>query len=143
MPAKQKARKEAMTKTELLNDLAEKTGLKNYSIRQGDMYRLKFPDDEYDVVCIHQVLHFVDEPGRAIAELARPLRPGGRLIIVDFLAHKMLELREIFHHSRLGFSDGEFVHWFQRNGLKFTTPTHLPGGRLTVGIWVGIKQFKQ
>ncbi len=121
----------------------EKTGLKNYSIRQGDMYRLKFPDDEYDVVCIHQVLHFANEPSRAIAESARVLRPGGRLIIVDFLAHKMLELREIFHHSRLGFSDGEFVHWFQRNGLKFTPPTHLPGCQLTIGIWVGIKQFKQ
>ena len=121
----------------------EKTGLKNYSIRQGDMYQLKIPDDEYDVVCIHQVLHFAAEPNKAIAESTRVLQPGGRLIIVDFLAHKMLELREIFHHSRLGFSDGEIVHWFQRNGLKFTTPTHLPGGQLTVGIWVGIKQFKQ
>jgi len=121
----------------------EKAGVKNYKIHSGDMYHLEFPNDEYDVVCMHQVLHFADEPSRAIAESARVLQPGGRLIIIDFMTHKMMKLRETFHHSRLGFSDGEFVHWFQRNGLKFHSPTHLCSGQLSVGIWVGIKHLKQ
>ena len=121
----------------------EKAGVKNYKIQSGNMYQLQFPNDEYDVVCMHQVLHFADEPNKAIAESARVLQPGGRLIIIDFMTHKMMKLRESFHHSRLGFSDGEFVHWFQRNGLKFRPPTHLYSGQLTVGIWVGIKQLRQ
>jgi ArsR family transcriptional regulator len=121
----------------------ERAGVKNYSLHQGDMCQLQVPDDKYDVICIHQALHFCDKPSRAISEAARALQPGGRLIVVDFITHEMMELREIYYHSRLGFSNGEFVHWFQQNGLNFKKPVHLYGGKLTVGIWVGIKQFKK
>jgi ArsR family transcriptional regulator len=121
----------------------ERAGVKNYSLHKGDMYQLQVPDDKYDVICIHQVLHFSAKPSRAIAEATRALQPGGRLIVIDFVTHEMMELREIYHHSRLGFSDGEFVHWFQQNGLNFKKPVHLSGGKLIVGIWVGIKQFKE
>ena len=121
----------------------EQTRFNNYSIRQDDMYQLSAADENYDIVCIHQVLHFAQEPGKVIAEASRVLQQGGRLVIVDFVTHKIVELREIHHHYRLGFSDGEFVHWFQRSGLHFRSPTHIAGRQLTVGIWIGTKMSKK
>jgi ArsR family transcriptional regulator len=117
----------------------DQASLKNCQIRQGDMYQLPFGDNQYDAACIHQVMHFADEPNRVIGEAARVLRPGGKLVVVDFAPHDMEDLRNTYHHRRLGFSDGEFVHWFQRNGLSFKSPQHLPGGQITVAIWTGIK----
>jgi ubiquinone/menaquinone biosynthesis C-methylase UbiE len=55
----------------------ERAGLKHCSVRQGDIYELPVPKDSFDVVLIHQVLHFLDDGGRAIAEAARTLRPQG------------------------------------------------------------------
>jgi ubiquinone/menaquinone biosynthesis C-methylase UbiE/DNA-binding transcriptional ArsR family regulator len=120
----------------------DRAQLKNCTLRQGDMYHLPGLDNEFDAACIHQVLHFADEPNRVIAEAARVLQPGGKLVVVDFAPHEIEELRKNYHHRRLGFSDGEFVHWFQRNGLNFKPPVHLSGGQLTVTIWTGIKKLE-
>ncbi len=57
-----------------------------------------------DVIILHQVLHFLDDGGRAIREAARVLRPGGRLLVVDFAPHEQEFLREQFAHRRLGFA---------------------------------------
>src|SRR5690606_29537536 len=56
----------------------------NAQVRQGDIYALPVERDSYDLVTIHQVLHFLDDPQAAIREAARGLRPNGRLLIVDF-----------------------------------------------------------
>src|SRR5215470_10729612 len=61
----------------------ERAGLKHCSVRHGDIYDLALPRDSFDLVIIHQVLHFLDDSGRAIKEAARVLRPGGRLLVVD------------------------------------------------------------
>jgi ArsR family transcriptional regulator len=103
------------------------------------MYQMPFSDQNYDAASLHMVLHFADEPAKVIAEAARVLRPGGKLLVIDFAPHSLEELRKKYHHRRLGFSDGEFAHWFQRNGLQFKSPVHLPGGQLTVALWRGIK----
>ena len=70
----------------LARDRLDRAGLKNCSVRQGDIYDLALPRDSFDVVIIHQVLHFLDDGARAIREAARVLRPGGRLLVVDFCA---------------------------------------------------------
>src|SRR5262249_30352005 len=62
----------------------ERAGLRHCSVRQGDIYDLALPKDSFDVVLIHQVLHFLDDGARAVAEAARMLRAGGRLLGVDF-----------------------------------------------------------
>ena len=56
-------------------------------LRQGDIYAPPVERDAYDLVVVHQVLHFLDDPARALREAARTLRPGGRLLVVDFAAH--------------------------------------------------------
>lgn len=117
----------------------DRAKFKNCNIRQGDMYQLPFTENFFDAACIHQVLHFADEPGRAVAEAARVLRPGGKLVVIDFSPHNLEDLRDVYHHRRLGFSDGELAHWFRRNNLNFQSPVHLSGGQLTVAIWTGLK----
>lgn len=109
--------------------------LANASIRQSDMYQLPWQAANFDIVTIHQVLHFADQPARVIAEAARVLRPGGQLIVVDFATHDLGHLRTEHAHRRLGFGDGEIDAWFRRDGLEPGKPIHLPGDPLTVAIW--------
>src|SRR5947209_2269794 len=82
----------------------DRAGLRHCSVRQGDLYDLALPKDSFDVVIVHQVLHFLDDGARAIAEAARVLRPSGRLLVIDFAPHELEFLREEHAHRRLGFS---------------------------------------
>lgn len=117
----------------------ENVGLENCSVREADMYQLPFQSESFDVAIIHQVLHFADEPGRAIAEASRVLRPGGHLFVCDFAPHDLEYLRDEHAHRRLGFSDGEVTEWFADEGLASGEIVHLPGKAVTVTIWQGIK----
>ncbi len=90
----------------------DRAGLRHCSVRQGDIYDLALPNDSFDVVIIHQVLHFLDDGARAIREAARVLRPSGRLLVVDFAPHDLEFLREEHAHRRLGFAAGDG----ERNG---------------------------
>jgi len=119
----------------------EEKALRNCLVRQGDIYAPPVERDAYDLVIVHQVLHFLDDPARAVREAARTLRPGGRLIVVDFAAHHEEALREQFAHRRLGFSDEEMAAYFHDAGLVETRMTLVaPGddeaGKLTVAIWL-------
>ncbi|MDR2312565.1 MAG: metalloregulator ArsR/SmtB family transcription factor [Brucellaceae bacterium] len=86
-------------------------------VRQGDIYALPVDRDGYDLVTIHQVLHFLDEPQSAIREAARALRPQGRLLVVDFAPHDLEFLRDEHAHLRLGFSDEQMTGWMKAAGL--------------------------
>jgi ubiquinone/menaquinone biosynthesis C-methylase UbiE/DNA-binding transcriptional ArsR family regulator len=113
----------------------ERAGLANGSVRLGDMYQLALPDASFDAVVIHQVLHYADRPGAAIAEVARVLRPNGILVLVDFAPHALEFLRDEHAHRRLGFTDTEVAEWCDAAGLDPTPPRYLPGDPLTVVIW--------
>src|SRR5690348_15378740 len=76
----------------------DRAGLKHCSVRQGDIYDLPLPRDSFDVVIIHQVLHFLDDGARAIREAARVLRPQGRLLVIDCAPHDLEFLREEHAH---------------------------------------------
>lgn len=116
--------------------LAE-AGLERAELRQGDMYALPLASRSADVVILHQVLHYAQQPGAAVAEAARLLAPGGRLLIVDFDRHDKEELRARDAHARLGFADDQIAHWFAGAGLAGDAPERLEGGELTVKLWLG------
>jgi ubiquinone/menaquinone biosynthesis C-methylase UbiE len=121
-------------------DNLERAELSHCSVRQADMYDLPFGADSFDCVTIHQVLHFADDPARAISESSRVLRPGGRILIVDFAPHDLESLRDEHEHRRLGFADSELRSYFDNAGLNETAVRHLAGDPLTVAIWQAEKQ---
>jgi ubiquinone/menaquinone biosynthesis C-methylase UbiE len=116
----------------------ERAGLRNVAVRHGDMYQLPWPAASFDLATVHQVLHFADDPEAAIAEVARVLRPSGRLIIVDFAPHELEFLRAEHAHRRLGFHDSEIEQWCEQAGLKIEDRRKLPGAPLTVVIWSAV-----
>lgn len=114
----------------------ERSAQSHVQARRGDMYRLPSSADTHDLVVIHQVLHFADEPAAVVAEAARVLRPGGRLLIADFAPHTLETLRDEHQHRRLGFADDEVLGWCAQGGLDGRVVTRLPGARLTVQLWL-------
>ena len=114
-------------------------GVANAELRQADLYALPLGDGAADVAIIHHVLHFAQQPGAAIVEAARVLRPGGRLLIADFAPHDREELRARDAHTRLGFSDEQMATWFAAAGLAPARIETLEGGELTVKLWLARK----
>lgn len=122
-----------------------RAGLEKVQVRHGDLYNLAVEDGAASAVVMHQVLHFLSDPVRAIAEAARVLTPGGKLLIVDFAPHALDELRERFAHERLGFANQQIEDWLRAAGLKpgqvqtLSPPAGEASDRLTVSIWIAEK----
>jgi ubiquinone/menaquinone biosynthesis C-methylase UbiE len=117
----------------------DRAGLRHCSVRHGDIYDLALPRDSFDVVIIHQVMHFLDDSARAIAEAARVLRPGGRLLVVDFAPHNLEFLREEHAHRRLGFAAETVTQWLEAAGLDVLRQETLPPGpqgKIAVSLWL-------
>ena len=119
----------------------EAAGLRHVSLRQGDIYAVPVERGGYDLALVHQVLHFLDDPARALREAARTLRPGGRLIVIDFAPHAEEFLRAEHAHRRLGFAREEVEGFLRDAGLEAVTHqllTPAPGeaGKLTVSLWL-------
>lgn len=119
--------------------LAE-AGLENVDLRQADMYALPLTDGSADTVILHQLLHFAQMPELAIAEAARLIAPGGRLLIADFAPHDREDLRAEQAHARLGFADEQIRHWYADAGLDLVAAEELKGGELTVKLWLGARR---
>ena len=114
----------------------ERQGFTHLQVRKGDMYGLPIDDASIDLAVVHMVLHYSDDPRAVIHEAARILRPGGRLVLIDFAAHTEEQLREQFNHRRLGFSDDEIARWFDECGLGAEVRIdQLAGDPLTVKFW--------
>jgi SAM-dependent methyltransferase len=101
------------------------------------MYHLPLPDGGFEAATLHNVLHYADDPAAVLAEAARVLAPGGRLVVIDFAPHQLEFLRREHAHRRLGFADAEIAKWFAAGGLEPDSPIRLEGDPLTVVIWSG------
>jgi ArsR family transcriptional regulator len=113
----------------------ERAPRRNIQVRHGDMYQLPWPGASFDVVTIHRVLHFADDPGEALAEAGRVLRPGGRLVVIDFAPHDVERLRLEHAHRWLGFEEAQIGAWCRAAGMIPEPVVRLPGNPLTVCLW--------
>ncbi|MDX3924820.1 MAG: metalloregulator ArsR/SmtB family transcription factor [Shinella sp.] len=125
----------------------DRAGITKASIRHGDIFNLPLERGEFDVVTIHQVLHFLEEPDAAIAEAAGMLRPGGRLVIIDLAPHGLEYFRDEHAHLRLGFSHQTMSDWLKKAGLSVEKvvdlkPVTSDPDALTVTIWLGRDERK-
>lgn len=114
-----------------------------YRLVMGDFTALPLENAEADTVIFHQVLHYAQAPETVIAEAARVLSDDGRLLIADFAPHQREDLRVRDQHARLGFSDAQIKTWFAAAGLDMVSERTLPGGELTVKIWLGRRHRAQ
>ncbi|MFN8624889.1 MAG: metalloregulator ArsR/SmtB family transcription factor [Candidatus Binatia bacterium] len=120
-------------------------GIDNCQVRWGSVYDVPLPAACADVVTVHHVLHFLGDPGAALKEASRLLRPHGHLLVVDFAPHDMEFLRTDYAHRRLGFADDEVARWCEGAGLGTVTVRHLEAasdaghGSLTVSLWTAAK----
>lgn len=123
----------------------DRADLAHCRLRRGDLTDLRLPAGSADVAIAHHVLHFLDDPATAIAEAARILRPGGRLLIVDLAPHTLEALRAEQQHRRLGFGADEVRDWCLAAGFSEVTVEHLrrepldTDEHLTITLWLATR----
>ena len=96
---------------------AARHGIGNIDFRQGDMEELPIGAGEVDLVFLSQSLHHTLHPDRALAEAARILEPGGRIVVLDLAKHRFEEAREMYADEWLGFSEVELESMLENAGF--------------------------
>ena len=109
----------------------DRLNLNHCELRQSDITKINFENECADVIIMHQILHFFPKPQEVCREAARLLKPGGRLLIVDFAPHTNEQLRTDFAHQRLGFAENQIWSWLKAAGLKAQKYKQLPNTKST------------
>ena len=108
-------------------------GMHQVEVRRGDMEALPIDDAQLDVAITALVLHHVPEPARALAEMHRVLKPGGRVMIVDMLPHDRVEYQQQMGHVWLGFSEKTTRKLLEGAGFEKASITTLPADEAAKG----------
>lgn len=114
-------------------------GITHAQARLGDIGDVDLAAGPADVIVIHQVLHYFDDPGRMLAQARRLLKPGGEMLIVDFAPHDLEFLRSEHAHRRLGLSQAQMSGWAAAAGFDVELVSDFPSQTnergLTVCLW--------
>ncbi|MBD9467885.1 ArsR family transcriptional regulator [Pseudoxanthomonas sp. PXM01] len=89
----------------------------NVEVREGDMHALPFKDGSFDLVVLMHALTYSAKPAQAVAEAARVLRRGGRLLLSSLGKHEHKSVVEAYGHVNLGFSEKELRKFAEKAGL--------------------------
>ena len=96
---------------------ARLAGFGNVEIKQGRIEELPLASSSLDLALVVHLLHHVEDPSAALAEVARVLRPGGRLVVADVLPHPYDDYRRTMGHVWLGFDRPTIESAFTDAGL--------------------------
>lgn len=132
-----------MSKTMLAAARKRLGHLKNISFHHADLLDLPLPDACVDAAVISLVLHHVDAADEAIKEVSRIVRDGGRMVVIDMLAHDRAEYRHTMGHCHLGFELDQIEAWVNAAGLVVDRSWRLASDAKAVGpdlfAMVGVK----
>lgn len=101
-------------------------GLVGVELRQGALEALPIEDGELDAAALSLVLSSVEDPVAVLAEAARALRPGGRLLVMDMAEHGREEYQARFGHARLGLAPDALAEWLEEAGFRRARTVRLP-----------------
>src|SRR4029077_7646174 len=105
----------------------------NVDLRRGELEALPIDDGRLDAATLMLVLHHIAEPSKALAEVARVLKPGGRLVVVDMLPHDRENYRQQMGHAWLGFSEEHTARLLDEAGFESIRIVALPPDTRTKG----------
>lgn len=113
-----------------------RVGLTHCSVRLADMYRLPLAEASFDIAVMQMVLHYAEDPAGVLGEVARVLRPGGRLIVIDLAPHDRAELLSRLAHRWPGFSDQEMRGLLAGAGMQQGEAVEIAAtAALTIRLW--------
>ncbi|MGB2824570.1 MAG: metalloregulator ArsR/SmtB family transcription factor [Phycisphaerae bacterium] len=102
---------------EVCRERIERKGLKNVELRLGDAEMLPIADAECDTALSSMLLHHLAEPAAGVREMARIVRPGGKVVISDLMKHDCDWTREVMADVWLGFTEQQVRGWLTEAGL--------------------------
>ena len=105
----------------------------NVDYRLGDLNALPIDDASVDAAIVSLVMHYVEQPAPACGEIARCLRPGGRVIVIDMLTHDREAYRLRMGHVHMGFDEATVGGWAVAAGLELQRFRSLPRDTETKG----------
>jgi ArsR family transcriptional regulator len=126
---------------EMLAEARERLrGRQNVELRSGELEALPLADESVDAAVMALVLHYAAEPAKVIAEAARVLRPGGKLLVIDMTPHGHDEYRTQMGHVWQGFAPEQIRLWMEDAGLEGLRVSLMPAEEdpRTLGLFVAI-----
>ncbi len=125
--------------------LAARRGFGNAKFVAGDVASLDFKDGSFDLAVMSQTLHCLDEPETALAEAARVLAPGARILVVELLPHSHEWVREKLGHKRLGFPPDELAALLRGAGFAGVEVERVaarPRESFRVALAIGLRKVR-
>jgi SAM-dependent methyltransferase len=93
----------------------------NVQVREGDMHALPVPDASFDLVVLMHALTYAAKPAQAVAEAARVLKRGGRLLLSSLARHEHRAVVEAYSHVNLGFTEKDLRRFAEKAGLRIAS----------------------
>ena len=116
-------------------DVIEKAGMTHLSVRQEDMYQMRFAANTFDTVTIDQVLYFADDPAALFQEATRVLKRGGKMLVVAFTQHEGENVQQI----SVSVDMKSIMGWLMSEDLNIEQIDKIPGESLDISLILASK----
>lgn len=116
-------------------DAIEKAGMTHLSVRQEDMYQMRFAANSFDTVTIDQVLYFADDPAALFQEATRVLTRGGKMLVVAFTQHEGENVQQV----SVSVDMKSIMGWLVNEDLSVEQIDKIPGESLDISLILATK----